>query len=685
MDKSRTIAAIDVGGTFTDAVVLRRGRVSRCKVPSTPQDPGLAVMEALQRLGGADLLVHGTTVATNALLERKLARAALVTTRGFRDVLAIGRQNRDPADLYALNPRQRDPLIPRELRFECAERVGPDGSVEKALTDAEIAQVLEQLRRAAPEAVAVCLLHSYANPDHERMLGKALKELGVPVTLSCDLAPEFREYERSLVTAANAALMPRVGEYCRSLGEVLGPVRLVLMHSAGGWLPAEIAAREPVKLALSGPAGGIAGVRAALDAEGIKTGIAFDVGGTSTDVSLVGGQTRLRSVTEISGWPLRTPSLDIHTIGAGGGSIAHMDAGGALHVGPLSAGAYPGPACYGRGGTHATLTDALVVLGRLPSQLKLGGEFVLRPDLARQAVEALGPAQEVADAMLRVALAGIERALRRVSVERGHSVAGTPLIPFGGAGGLIACDLAELIGTGMVLVPRDPGLLCAVGMLHTPASRDLSRTLLLPESKASLVRAKKVARELENRATGELRACGLKGPFDTQVSLDVRYQGQSFELNVPLRPDWKQRFDVEHQRQFYFDRVGEPAEIVNVRLRVAARHRTPVLKFRAPVGKPKAWCQSSSGEPVYAREDLPAGFRLQGPAIVTELSSCLYLNTGWTLKVSKAGQLLLNRSRKRKRAVQLPQNKPRKQQPGTAAPGGAAMLPRRSGKRGARP
>lgn len=651
MGKPQTIAAIDVGGTFTDAVLLRDGKLSRCKVPSTPDDPGRAVADALARLGGADLLVHGTTVATNALLERKLARVALVTTRGFRDVVAIGRQNRDPADLYAINPRQRDPLVPREMRLECHERIGPQGQVEHPLTRAEIARVVQQVREAAPEAIAVCLLHSYANPKHELALGKALAQLGLPVTLSCELAPEFREYERSLVTAANAALMPRVGAYCRGLAEKLQGTRLVLMHSAGGWLPAEIAAREPVKLALSGPAGGIAGVRAAMDLEGIKTGVAFDVGGTSTDVSLVGPQARLRGVTAISGWPLRTPSLDIHTIGAGGGSIARIDAAGALHVGPHSAGAWPGPACYGRGGVEPTLTDALVVLGRLPAQLKLGGELALSADLARRAVALLGSPDGAAGAILRVALAGIERALRRVSVERGHSVSDMPLVPFGGAGGLIACDLAELIGTDTVLVPRDPGLLCAIGMLHTPASRDLSRTVLLADSKGALGLVRVVAGELAQRALKELRDCGLSGPIETQASLDVRYQGQSFELNVPLAANWKQLFDAEHQRQFYFGGAGTPAEIVNVRMRVAASMRAPTLAIKSAGGRPRPWCKSSNGEPVYAREDLPTGFKLQGPAIVTELSSCLYLKSGWILKVSKAGQLLLNRSPERKRRV----------------------------------
>ncbi len=644
MAAKQIIAAIDVGGTFTDGVLVRGREVLTCKVPSTPHDPGLAVAHALHRLGGADLLIHGTTVATNALLQGRLGRVALVTTKGFRDVLAIGRQNRAPADLYALEPAARSELVPRELRFEVAERIGPDGAVELKLTRAEVARVCRQLAEARVQAVALCLLHSYANPAHEKQLGDALRKAGVPVVLSSELAPEFREYERSLVTAANAALLPVARDYIDGLTGKLGRTRVVLMHSAGGWLPSEIAAVEPVKLALSGPAGGIAGVRAALDADGFDSGIAFDVGGTSTDVALVTREPRLRAVTEIAGLPLRTPSLDIHTIGAGGGSLAFIDAAGALQVGPQSAGAQPGPACYGRGGEHATLTDALMVLGRLPAELKLGGELALLPARAESAVRQLGPLKPTADAIRRVALAGIERALRRVSVERGVAVQNIPLVPFGGAGGLLACDLAELLGTELVLVPRHPGLLCALGMLHTPASRDLSRTLLLSESTHTLQSATRAGKELADRATAELRHCGLRGPFKTELSIDVRYVGQSFELNVPLTRDWKQLFEAAHLREFHFVRPGSPAEVVNVRVRVSARATRP--KSAEPIrrdGRPQPWTRSASGEPVFRRDELPVGHELAGPSIVTELSSCLYINRGWKLRVTRSGQLLLKR------------------------------------------
>lgn len=641
--KGRTIAAIDVGGTFTDACLLRGRELTRCKVASTPDDPGRAVADALARLGSAELLVHGTTVATNALLERKLARIVVVTTAGFRDVLAIGRQNRASEDLYALEPKQRAELVPRECRVECEERLDPDGTVAIKLARKEIVRVVAEVGALKPAAVAVCLLHSYANPAHERMLGKALSRLKLPVALSSDLAPEFREYERSLVTVANAGLMPKLHSYISKLEARVKPTRVVLMHSAGGWLPAEIAAKEPVKLALSGPAGGIAGVRHALDADGIETGVAFDIGGTSTDVSLVTGAPMLRPETPIADLPLRTPSLDIHTIGAGGGSLAYVDAGGALHVGPESACANPGPACYGRGGKRATLTDALLALGRIPRGLKLGGEMPLHPKLATEALKQLDKSTQpkrLAGAIVRVALAGVERALRRVTVERGHSVNDMALVPFGGAGGLLACDLAELLGIKTVLIPQDPGLLCAMGMLYTPASRDLSRTLLQAEGDDTYEAARSVADELRHRAEDELRNCGLPGPFKTQATVEARYVGQSFELSVPLTKSWKRAFINEHERQFHFDRGDAPAEIVNVRVRVEARQTAPEVTPKTGKGKPKP--TGKSGRiPVYERASLAIGARLKGPAIVTELSSCLYLNDGWKLEVTPAGQLKL--------------------------------------------
>lgn len=643
MKRPPIVAAIDVGGTFTDAVRFDGRRLSRAKVPTTPHDPSAGVAEALRILGGADLLIHGTTTATNALLEGKLAPIVFVTTRGMRDVLAIGRQNRDPRDLYSLSPRQRIELVPRSHRLEVTERLGPFGEVETPLAVGEFESLIRAIGSIKPSAIAICLLHSYANPLHEREVARALEPLGLPIVCSSELAPEFREYERSLVTAANAGLIPLLKTYISSLQAQIAPTRVVIMHSAGGWLPAELAAQEPVKLALSGPAGGIAGVRAALDANGFDRGVAFDVGGTSTDVSLVGRQPRLRAVTEIAGLPLRTPSLDIHTIGAGGGSLAWLDPAGALQVGPQSAGAQPGPACYGRGGTQATLTDALVVLGRLPQTLKLGGSLELDHTLAERAVRRMGKnTRATASAIVRVALAGIERALRRVTVERGILPSSLPLIPFGGAGGLIACELAELLDMNTILVPPDPGLLCALGMLQTPASRDFSRTLFLSDTDSKcLQKAQRAAVPLEERGVRELRACGLVGPFKGAASLDVRYAGQSFELSVPLKSNWRSLFDAAHKCEFGDSHPERRAEIVNVRVRVSAVIRVGLPEPKLPKGEPRAemWHRA----PVFERDVLPRGFKVRGPAIVTELSSCLWLARGWKLEVTKSGAMVLKR------------------------------------------
>lgn len=640
------IAAIDVGGTFTDACLIKNGQVLTCKVPSTPDDPSLAVIDALTKLGGADILIHGTTVATNALLEGKLARTAIICTKGFKDVLAIGRQNRAPKDLYSIQPSQRNPLIPAELRLEVAERIGPDGDIEIKLTHQELVKITEEVARLKLDAVAICLLHSYANDKHECAVGRALRKLKLPVVLSSDLAPEFREYERSLVTAANAGLMPLMQRYIQRLELAIRPTALLLMHSAGGWLPASIAATEPIRLALSGPAGGITGVRNALDIEGFDDGVAFDIGGTSTDVSLVRKQAHIRAETPIAGLPLRTPSLDIHTIGAGGGSIACFSSGGALQVGPESAGANPGPACYGHGGTRPTLTDALLQLGRLPSEIRLGGEMVLQPKESSKVLRGIDKnPTKAAKAVLQVALAGIERALRKVTVECGMAVDDMPLVPFGGAGGLLACDLAELLGMNTILVPYSPGLLCALGMLSTQASRDVSYTVLLPGSDEGYEIAVDVSRQLSEQAEGELRDGGVTGRFKMTRTIDVRYEGQSFDLNIPMSKNWRKAFESAHDRVYKTGyRTTADCEIVAVRVHVEAGSRigrTPVWKSPSSKGKPVS---GANVTPVYERKTLKARQVIQGPAIVTELSTCVYVKIGWAATISETGQILLQQA-----------------------------------------
>ena len=522
---------IDTGGTFTDFIwVDKEGRLRLYKEPSTPDDPSRAVLAGLA-VGGAPAaadVVHGSTVATNALLQRRGAPTALVATAGFADVLEIGRQDRP--DLYALVPQKPPPLVPRQWRFEVRERVGADGQVVMPLDEASLAEVVERVAAAGVESVAVCLLFSFLRPEHEQHVGAALRARlpGVHVSLSSDILPEYREYERTATTVINATVAPLMGRYLARLAEQLTPRRLAVMQSNGGIISAALAGAQAARTALSGPAGGVVGARfvaasAGPGGAGYTDLITFDMGGTSTDVALCAGRAPTTTGGSIAGLPLRLPLIDIHTVGAGGGSLAYLDAGGALQVGPQSAGAWPGPACYHADyeawrrltdedrpptaadttgeegswgqvpgarvehsspgtwnlepGTFCTVTDANLVLGRLDAERFLGGQMALHEASALAAVGALAAemgstVEGAALAIMRVANAAMERAIRRVSVERGHDPRRFTLLAFGGGGPLHACELAEALGIPRVLVPPTPGVLSALGMLAAAPARD---------------------------------------------------------------------------------------------------------------------------------------------------------------------------------------------------------------------
>ena len=465
---------VDTGGTFTDFVYHVAGRARIFKVPSTPDDPSRAIVEGLRRaareagVGVRELeVVHGTTVGTNALLERRGARAGLVTTEGFEDVLVIGRQAR--ASLYDLNWTRPAPLVEDRLRFGVRERVGSDSSVVEELTDEEVAKVVRKLKRARVESVAVCLIFSFARPEHERKLERAIREAlpGVPLSVSHRILPEYREFERTSTVSINAYLQPLMGSYLGRLGSHVSARAFRVMQSSGGSISARAAAVEPVRTILSGPAGGVVGATHAAREAGFADIITFDMGGTSTDVALcASGRVRLTNEASVAGLPVAVPVLDIHTVGAGGGSIARVDAGGSLRVGPQSAGAVPGPACYGRSDLP-TVTDANLVLGRFGGADLLGGEFKLDEGrakgaltaLAREMSEAAGrdvSAVEGALGVVRVVNSGMERALRAVSVERGFDPRACTLVSFGGAGGLHAVELARALRVPRVVVPREP-------------------------------------------------------------------------------------------------------------------------------------------------------------------------------------------------------------------------------------
>lgn len=664
-----SIIAVDTGGTFTDVIGWIDGSLHVLKVASTPEDPSLAVLEGLrqvfQQAGAAAhdsvfVLVHGSTVATNALLERRGARVALVTNRGFEDIIEIGRQNRP--QLYALVGTRPPPLVGREHRFGVAGRLGPDGEELEPLDDAELDTFAERLRGA--DSIAVCLLHSYANEAHERRVARALEPLATPVSISSELLPEFREYERMTTTVVNAYVSPIMDRYLARLEEQSGARRVRIMGSGGGAIPVRRARREAVHTILSGPAGGVMGALAAARSAGFEQIMTFDMGGTSTDVSLCPGEALHTREFMISGSPIAIPVLDILTVGAGGGSIARVDAGGALRVGPASAGARPGPICYGRGGTEVTVTDAHLWLGRLPASgwphEAASGEDRTAGRLDRSAVEApvarialaLGCGlDEAAEGVIAVANAAMEGALRVISVERGHDPADFTLVCFGGAAGLHAAELAARIGVTRVLVPPAPGALSAFGMLVAPIRKDVSRTVLVTATRSQDATFDREFLELEERAS---RAMTEEGIGLREITLarriDARYRGQSFELTVDAT-HWVEAFHEAHAARYGYARPGAPVEAVT--LRVEALAPMPDVTFPAVPAAPAGAAPSPSEigtvvvggraleVPRYERHVLRADQCIGGPAIISEYTATTWLPPHWQARVVRTGALVI--------------------------------------------
>ncbi|MBI5710904.1 MAG: hydantoinase/oxoprolinase family protein [Candidatus Eisenbacteria bacterium] len=644
---------VDTGGTFTDFVAVAGGRLVVLKVPSTPRAPERAVLEGLARLGAGrgTRVRHGSTVATNALLERAGARVALVTTAGFEDLLEIGRQDRP--DLYALAPRRVEPLVPAARRLGVRERMGPAGAALVPLTAAAARRAAAAVGRSRAEAVAVGLLHSYANPAHERRLARALARLGVPVTLSATLCPEVREYERFATAVTNAYLTPRVSTYLDGLS-CGTPARLEIVLSHGGTAPPALAVREPVRQLLSGPAAGLAAAFQVARACGFERALTLDVGGTSTDCAYVAGGLPRRRAREVAGFPVLLPVLDVHTVGAGGGSIARVDQGGLLHVGPGSAGADPGPACYGRGGP-ATVTDALVVLGRIPGEALAGGALAL--DRAA-ATRVLGPVARrlgyrvpaaAAEGILAIADARMEAALRKVSVEQAHDPRGAALVAFGGAGGLHACALAGALGCDAVLFPLHAGVLSALGALAGGSRREKSRSVLLDAREtAALERA---WRALEHAVRAEF-APGERRGLGVERWAEVRYRGQSHEIAMPGGRDLEGRFHAEHERRYGYAERARGVEVVTIEVRAG----TPPGWDRLDLAPPRAargvrparqrvrhegrWLAAA----VWPRPAVPRARPLRGPAIVTDQGATLWIAPGWSARVHPTGTLVLGRT-----------------------------------------
>jgi N-methylhydantoinase A len=655
--------AIDTGGTFTDFVYLQDGGLRALKLRSTPANPAQAVLAGLENIGAGDEVSvrHGTTVGTNAMLEGKGARVAFVTTEGFEDTIAIGRQTRPR--LYDWFARAPVCLVPPELRFGVAERVSAEGKLLRAPTADELAALVERVRGSGAEAIAISLLFAFLRPENELRVEAALRALSLPLSTSHRILPEFREYERASTIVVNAYLAPRVGSYLMELEQQVGERHggsVEVMQSSGGIVAARLAAEEPVRTVLSGPAGGVIGAWRLARQSGFDRILGFDMGGTSTDVFLAdaeAGGPQLSSESKVAGVPVSVPMLDIHTAGAGGGSLARFDAGGLLQVGPESAGADPGPICFGRG-TEPTVTDANLLLGRIGGEGFLDGAIALDAERTRERFEACrGPLPSVeafAAGILRVVESGMERAIRVVSEERGHDPRRFALVAFGGGGPLHACALARALHIGTVVVPPLPGALSAVGILLADSVRDSSRTVMLPgDAEDSMARLEEIFLELEETLRGD----GVEGPACFERSIDMRYRGQGYELNVAYGRDAKDAFHQAHQRRFGFCDRGRGLEIVTLRVRM----RVPGPEFapapqaemdgdgeharagERPVYFDGAW----RATPVYARERLRPGDRIGGPALVIEYSSTTVLPPGCDLRVDGYGALVIRVAQER--------------------------------------
>jgi N-methylhydantoinase A len=649
---------VDVGGTFTDLVALVDGRVVTAKVPSTPANQADGVLGALRAAAlepdRVAAFAHGSTVATNALLERRGARTALVTTEGFRDLIEIARQQR-PA-LYDLARDRPPPLVPRELRFTVRERMGRDGEVEPLDRDS-LAATVAAVRDARVEAVAVCLLFGFLHPEHERQVGLALREAlpGVTVSLSSEVLPEVREYERCATTAADAYLTPRLAAYLERLAKEVGGLELpapLVMQSSGGVVEVERAAAHAARCILSGPAGGVVGAAFVAGLSGHRDLLTFDMGGTSTDVApVLDGVVQTTTEAVIAGVPVKLPTVDVHSVSAGGGSVAWVDEGGALRVGPRSAGADPGPACYGRGGTEPTVTDANLLLGCLAAGARLGGEHgvTLDPEAAGRALAALGQplgldAEAAALGVVEVANAEMARALRVISVGRGLDPREFTLVAFGGAGGMHACALAEELGIGRVLVPEAAGVLSALGLAISDLRRDHLVPLLGRLDQLDPAAVEAAWRRLEARAAAELDAPGLTR------QADLRYRGQSFELTVEAEDPGglAEAFGAAHQRRYGYRMDDEPVELVHLRLVASVPVAKPRLRAAqaAEAARPGrrlnldgAWREVE----VVARTALGPGDRLDGPAVVELADATLLVRPGWRAALDEVGSLELRR------------------------------------------
>jgi N-methylhydantoinase A len=651
-DIKEIVIGIDIGGTFTDFVVFDKQSktIDTFKILSTPNDPSIAVLEGLKNFKDKVInqIIHGSTVATNALLERKGTVTALITTKGFEDIIAIARQYRP--EIYNLSSTPPDPLVPKSLRFGIEERINYLGEVVQVLDEEGLSKVIVSLRKKNVESVAISLLFSFLKTEHEKKILSELEKYGLFVSSSHQILPEYREYERTSTTLVNAYVSPVIGRYLDNLSSKSGIKDLKMMQSNGGRISCKTAQKEAVRTILSGPAGGVVGAFNVAKAAGFDKIITFDMGGTSTDVSLCDGCIKTTSEGSIGGFPIRIPIIDIHTVGSGGGSIAYVDPGGAMRVGPQSAGADPGPICYNRGGIYPTVTDANLILGRISSRFFLDGSFALEYEKTRKSLNDLAIKtglkslsldleleQLVALGIVQIANSHMERAIRVISVEKGHDPADFVLVSFGGAAGLHCCELARGLDIHKVMIPYGASTLSALGMITADVVKDYVKTVMLP---------RETTRDELEGLFKPLKDIGLHDLLEEKVDienvhleceLDMRYKGQSYELPIPFKPDFISEFHKRHKILYGSCNPEMKVEIVNLRLTAIGKNnlklfqkadrrevsRKPEPKFKGPV----VLENNIQLTPFYFYRDLNPGDEIRGPAIIIHKDTTIYLGS----------------------------------------------------------
>ncbi len=661
---------VDTGGTFTDFVINFNGKIEIKKIPSTPHNPAVAILEGIKEFlneACPPSIIHGTTVATNSLLERKGGRIALITTKGFEDILFIGRQTR--RDLYSLRGEQRIPLLPRNLCFGIEERTAVSGKVENKVSHADLGKIIQKIKKSKIEAVAVSLIHSYVNSSHEKIISRELEKNKFLFSVSSSILPEHREYERTAVTTVNAYLMPVISKYLIKLKDKMEKADLRIMQSNEGYISPERAKSEPIKTALSGPAGGVVGAFHLAKTAGFKNIITFDMGGTSSDVSLVDGNIRRTNESLIGDFPLRIPIIDIHSVGAGGGSIAYIDSGGSLRVGPQSAGADPGPACYGCG-SDPTVTDANLFLGRLVPEFFLGGEMKIYPERSRKALLTLAKqikksVRETAEGIIEIANANMEKAIRVISIERGFDPRNFSLFSFGGAGGMHAVEIASNLKITRIIVPNNAGVLSALGLLLADSIKDYSKSILKTSENISKRELEKHFVRLKEKGLKDMQEGGFK---EREVSLlpylDLRYLGQSYEITTPYTDmdrkisgfSFIPEFHKAHRKLYSYHHAQQPIEIVNIRVKAIGSGKKIKLK-KQPPGGPNPESAFIKKQDVYHkgrkfrasifnRSLLRPGNRMNGPSLIADFDSTTFLPSSYYLEVDEFLNLIIHKRKK---------------------------------------